>query len=60
MILVIGLGRARAILAHSGRCPSVARRTPERWTALAGIGAADDVPIARRLSVRGEPEDRFE
>ena len=60
MILAFGLRTARAVLAHSGRCLSAARRTSERRISLTGIGAADNVPIARRLMVRREPEDCFE
>ena len=59
-ILSFDLHAARAVLAHSCRCLSAARRTSERRISLAGIGAADDVPIARRLMVCREPEDCFE
>ena len=45
---------------HSGRCFSTPWRAPERNVALAGIGAADDIPIARRLMVCRESEHRFE
>ena len=58
--MVAGPDSTGAIGAHSARCLSLTWRSPERHGALTGIGAADDVPIARRLMVCGEPEDRFE
>src|SRR5450759_5708274 len=53
-ILAFGLRAARAVLEHSGCVHSAARHTSERRISLAGIGAAGDVPIARRLMVRRE------
>src|SRR3977135_573486 len=55
-----GLGAGGGVLAHSGGCFSASRDAPEGDVALAGIGAADDVPIARRLMVCRESEHRFE
>src|ERR1700693_2885643 len=58
--MALGLGACRAVLAHSGRRFSTPWSAPERDVTLAGIGAADDVPIARRLMVWRECEHRFE
>src|SRR5713101_4712001 len=58
--MALGLGASRAVLAHSGRCFSTPWGAPEGYLALAGIGAADDVPIARRLMVCGQSKHRFE
>src|SRR5712691_8623367 len=60
LILALGLGAGRAVLAHSRLSFSTPWDAPERDVALAGIGAADDVPIARRLMVCRESEHRFE
>src|SRR5271167_4730313 len=60
LISALDLGAGRAVLAHSVRGLSTSWRAPERDAALAGIGAADDVPIARRLMVCRESEHRFE
>ena len=60
MILALGLRVARAILSHSGCRPSATWRLPNRRVALSRIGAAGDVPIAHRLTVRGKAEHGFE
>ena len=46
----------RAVLAHSGGRLAAARRTPERFSTLARIVSFDDIPIARRLVMCGEPK----
>jgi len=58
--LALDLGAGRGVLAHSGRCFSTPWRAPERDVALAGIGVANDFPIARRLMVCRESKHRFE
>src|ERR1700693_6449049 len=58
--MALGLGACRAVLRYSGRRFSTPWSAPEHDVALAGIGAADDVPIARRLMVCRESEHRFE
>src|ERR1700694_5821437 len=58
--MALGLGTRRAVLAHSGGGFSTPWSASERDVALAGIGAADEVPIARRLMVCRECEQRFE
>src|SRR6516162_907043 len=60
MILALGLRVARAILSHSGCRPSATWRLPNRRVALSRIGAAGDVPIAHRFTVRGKAEHGFE
>src|SRR5450759_146482 len=60
LILALGSGDGGAVLARSARCLSTSWRAPEHDVALAGIGAANDVPIARRLMVCRESEHRFE
>src|SRR5271169_2218180 len=59
LILAFDLGVGRAVLAHSGRCFSTPWDAPEREVALAGIGATNDVPVARRLMVCRESEHRL-
>ena len=54
LISALGLGAGGAVLAHSVRGLSASWCAPERDATLAGIGAADDVRIARRLMVRRE------
>src|SRR6516162_6387738 len=48
------------ILLHAGRCPSAPRPTPDCRHAFAGIIAADDIPVARRVMARGEPKHGLE
>ena len=60
MILVDGLGFAGAIPSHSGGGLSATWHAPRRRGAFAGICAGGDVPIARRLMMRRQPEHRFE
>src|SRR5271157_425302 len=50
----------RTILSHSGRRLAAARRTPGRLDALSRIVSFDDVPVARRLMLGGQPEQGFE
>ena len=49
----------RAVLARSGGRLAAARRTPERFSTLARIVSFDDIPIARRLVMCGEPKQGF-
>ena len=49
----------RAVLAHSGGRLAAARRTPERFSTHARIVSFDDIPIARRLVMCGEPKQGF-
>src|ERR1700686_150033 len=58
--MALGLGACRAVVADSGRRCSTPWSAPEHDVALAGIGAADDVPIARRRMVGRASEHRFE
>ena len=58
--MTLDLLAVRAVLSHSGRCLSAPRRTFERGVSFAGIGAAYDVRIARRLMARRKPEQGFE
>ena len=41
-------------------CPSASRLAPDCRQAFAWIVAADDIPVARRVMVRGEPEHGLE
>ena len=51
--VLIGLPPCRSL-------SSAPRLAPDCRHAFARIVAADDVPVARRVMVRGEPEDGFE
>src|ERR1700730_6773194 len=53
-------GRAASVCPHAGRCPAVPRLAPDCRHAFAGIVAPDDIPVTRRVMVRGEPEHGFE
>ena len=53
-------GWRRAILSHSARRPAPTRRSPDRLDALSRIVSFDDFPVALRLMLRGQPEQRFE
>ena len=46
----------RAVLAHSAGRLAAARRTLERFSTLARTVSFDDIPIARRLVMCGEPK----
>ena len=50
----------RTILSHSGGRLAAARRPPDRLNALSGIVSLDDVPVARRRMMCGQPEQGFE
>ena len=50
----------RAILSHSGDRLAAARRTPDRLDAFSRIVSFDDVPVARRRVMCGQPEQGFE
>ena len=50
----------RAILSHSGGRLSAPRRSPDRLDALSRIVSFDDVPVARRRMMCGQPEQGFE
>src|SRR5208282_789630 len=60
MILALGLRAARSVLPHSRRRLSPTRGSPDDLFALSRIGVSGDVPIARRLMMRGDSEQRFE
>src|SRR5437879_5457500 len=53
-------GRSWSVCPHAGRSPSAPRLAPDCRHAFAGIVAPDDVPVTRRVMVRGEPEHGFE
>src|SRR5947209_8592812 len=50
----------RAILSHSGCRLAATRRSPDCSGALSRIVSFDDVPVARRLMLGGQPEQGFE
>jgi hypothetical protein len=50
----------RIILSHSGGRLAAARRAPDRLDALSRIVSFDDVPVARRRMMCGQPEQGFE
>src|ERR1700676_4081961 len=50
----------RAILSHSGCRLAATRRSPHCSDALSRIVSFNDVPIARRLMLGGQPEQGFE
>jgi hypothetical protein len=47
-------GQIRNVCAHAGRCPSALRPAPDCGHAFAGIVAPDDIPVTRRVMVRGD------
>src|SRR5436305_1678718 len=49
-------GRSWSVCPHAGRCPAAPRLAPDCRHAFAGIVASDDIPVTRRVMVRGEPE----
>src|SRR5437763_12624893 len=53
-------GRSWSVCSHAGRSPSAPRPAPDCRHAFAGIVAPDDIPVTRRVMVRGEPEHGFE
>src|SRR4051794_2063527 len=53
-------GRSWSVCPHAGRSPSAPRLAPDCRHAFAGIVAPDDVPVTRRVMVRGEPEHGLE
>jgi hypothetical protein len=50
----------RTVLSHSGGGLAAARPPPDRLDALSRIVSFDDVPIARRRMMCGQPEQGFE
>src|SRR5208337_865587 len=60
LILIDAEGERHAIPSHSGRCLTAARRSPVCWGALPRIVLLDDVPVARRPMMCGQPEQGFE
>src|SRR3954462_4221703 len=53
-------GRSWSVCPHAGRSPSAPRLAPDCRHAFAGIVAPDDIPVTRRVMVRGEPKHGFE
>src|SRR4051794_26174683 len=53
-------GGAWSRWAHAGRCPSAPRPPPDCRHSFSGIVAPDDIPVTRRVMVRGEPKHGFE
>src|SRR5271166_4953526 len=60
LIMAMAGGWRRAILSHPARRLAATRRSPDRLDALSRIVSFDDFPVARRLMLRGQPEQRFE
>src|SRR5215469_11471595 len=52
--------RLCTIRPHAGRCSSTPRVTSDCRHAFAGIVTADNIPVARRVIARGEPEHGLE
>jgi len=50
----------RTVLSHSGGGLAAARPPPDRLDALSRIVSFDDVPVARRRMMCGQPEQGFE
>ena len=60
-LIWVGAERWRCtILSHSGGRLAAARRPPDRLNALSRIVSFDDVPVARRRMMCGQPEQGFE
>ena len=60
-LIVVGAERRRrTILSRSGGRLAAARRPPHRLNALSRIVSFDDVPVARRRMMCGQPEQGFE
>src|SRR5271166_5987814 len=60
-LIVVGAERRRrTIRSHSGGRLAAARRPPDRLDALSRIVSFDDVPVAGRRMMCGQPEQGFE
>ena len=60
-LIVVGAERRRrTILSRCGGRLAAARRPPHRLNALSRIVSFDDVPVARRRMMRGQPDQGFE